>query len=117
MPTTPKPPTVPCPACGGDGVVEYLIQSSRYSDSPDYREGECEDCGGSGAVSCEWCGEPALVECSVGDTTACSWTCKALVSDGPAKVGREVDEYRRLVASAEVHKAEQYLAAVAGRLP
>ena len=94
-------PRVPCPTCDGGGVVEYLIQSSRYYDSPDYREGECEDCGGSGAESCEWCGEPALVEVTGHNATACSWTCKALMLDGFGKVAREVDDQRRILASAE----------------
>jgi hypothetical protein len=123
-PAKPPNPTVDCDECHGDGVVERLIPSSLYYDSPDYREETCESCDGTGSESCEWCGEPACVDPSdmsknaVGaGATVCSWTCKALVLDGPEKVGREVDAYRKILASARNELDAAYLATVAGRQP
>ena len=42
-------PDHPCSACDGTGLVEYLAGSfGGYPGSPDYREAECEECGGTG---------------------------------------------------------------------
>jgi hypothetical protein len=108
-------PKVTCPECDGSGIVEHYKQSSSYADSPDTYEAECESCGGVGAEACEYCGEPALAECSnmsksyTGPgATVCSWTCKAMLLDGFVKVATAVDEQRRIVAIGRKHDASEF---------
>lgn len=61
MPNTPATPTIPCPACEGEGRIEYPLPA-RHSAQIDQEFGAspCEACDGTGRIEpdCLDCGNP-----------------------------------------------------------